>query len=349
MNNKVLPKKEFALHCKRMFMTYKKCSLLVSKQQVQHEVLKMFKDKKAKITTLITAYESSDSENCYEHFHVYIELDRKIKISSSRFLDINGIHGEYQAVRDPSSTIHYVMKDHDYMIHGYTMSLQPICKSSQEQIVLFIVKKIYIYKTWKRYAKLMVLNKQQLLTKAVLALNDQDRARYYLHQNFIQLSVFKFLEDKYPSLFARKETLSSFYFPSEILQWLKSHKHSLTLILTGPSGIGKTEFAKELFNNPLLISHMDQLKCLSSKHDGIIFDDIKFKNYSRESCIHLTDVSNDRGINVKNDYIVIPSQMPRVITTNSSFEQLFPPDKHKAIIRRCFVFVVVNSLYDSKK
>lgn len=88
-----------------------------------------------------------------------------------------------------------------------------------------------------------------------------------------------------------------------------------TVIFWGGSQIGKTQFALAHFENPLLVSHLDDLKRLD-KHDGIVFDDMSFTHLHREMQIHICDVENNRSINVKHGVVIIPAGMKRIMTTN---------------------------------
>lgn len=114
------------------------------------------------------------------------------------------------------------------------------------------------------------------------------------------------------------------------------------IVLTGPSGIGKTQFALAHFENPLFVSHMDQLgKLEGGDYDGIIFDDMSFSHLPREARIHLCDLEFDRQFHIRYTTALLPAGLPRILTTNKSIEEvLFKPDedhKDKAILRRIHV------------
>ncbi len=113
----------------------------------------------------------------------------------------------------------------------------------------------------------------------------------------------------------------------EIGDWKKSW------IFFGPPGCGKTSYALSLFENPLLVSHIDQLKFLEpNNHDGIVFDDMNFRGSGEHekgrwpvgSCIHLVDTAYHRDINVKHTTAYIPAGMKRIFCTNMPGGQIFP-------------------------
>lgn len=121
-------------------------------------------------------------------------------------------------------------------------------------------------------------------------------------------------------------------------------RHPMVL-LTGASGTGKTRFALDHFEKPLLVSRMEDLKRLTPNHDGIVFDDFSFAGYTIEDCIHICDTEMPRTINVKHGSVTIPSMLPRIITSNKSFTELFPADPAGALARRVHIVTVSHKLW----
>jgi len=140
----------------------------------------------------------------------------------------------------------------------------------------------------------------------------------------------------------KEEVLTFKDVPAGLAAW--NRKRS-TLWLYGPSGYGKTELAKSLFENALMVSHMDQLKKLGPEHDGIIFDDVSVKHWPRESAIHITDLAHKRGVNVKHGCIVIPKGKARVFCSNVP---IWPDDPSGAIKRRVHCVEVKTEMFDRK-
>lgn len=90
-----------------------------------------------------------------------------------------------------------------------------------------------------------------------------------------------------------------------------------SVVLMGPSNIGKTQFAKSHFNNPLFISQMDRLKEFKPDvHDGIIFDDMDFTHMPRSSQIHITDFEEQRDIHSRYANAVVPAETKKIFTCN---------------------------------
>lgn len=89
------------------------------------------------------------------------------------------------------------------------------------------------------------------------------------------------------------------------------------LWLKGPSGIGKTQFACSLIETPLFIRHIDQLRSYNTKeYGGIIFDDMNFLHWPRESQISLLDCEMPTAIHVRYRVVELPAYTKRIFTSN---------------------------------
>jgi len=107
-----------------------------------------------------------------------------------------------------------------------------------------------------------------------------------------------------------------------------------SLVLYGESGCGKTTWAKKNMPKPaLFVSHMDTLKEFDPTfHKSIIFDDMSFSHYPRDSQIHMVDQYDPRAIHCRYAVANIPAKTPKVFTAN---ERIFLQDA--AIARRTAV------------
>lgn len=131
------------------------------------------------------------------------------------------------------------------------------------------------------------------------------------------------------------------------------HQKELTferksILLWGPSGSGKTSFALAHFKNPLLVSHIDKLKNLSPDHDGVVFDDMSFKHWPKESIIHLLDYDLPRDINVRYGTVAIPKETRKIFTHNTEnpfYDDDIDPSQKLAIERRLQRIHLNNKIY----
>lgn len=105
-------------------------------------------------------------------------------------------------------------------------------------------------------------------------------------------------------------------------------------------GTGKTALSKALLPNALLVNHVDRLReYMTSQRKGVIFDDMNFLHYPRESHIHLTDTGEDRDIHGRNVNGMLPAGTPRIFTTNNSPAGILNVSD-PAVARRCTAWQV---------
>ncbi len=119
-------------------------------------------------------------------------------------------------------------------------------------------------------------------------------------------------------------------------------------LLYGDTNIGKTHYAAAHFQNPLVCSHMDNLKSLSPDHDGVIFDDMSFKHWPIESVIHLVDIEFARTINVRYGTVHIPASTRKIFTHNTRnpfYGDTIDPEQSGAVDRRMNVVHIHNKLF----
>lgn len=150
-------------------------------------------------------------------------------------------------------------------------------------------------------------------------------------QFFTKLSALKKMIYNY-ECFHNDETVThelTSYKP-EVIELIKEKwdPKKQTLLLKGPSNRGKTEFGKSLLKditqkNALVISNLNRLTC-AEKGQGLLFDDMNFKQVSRSKAIQLTDVENDRDIRILFGIHTITAGTPKIMTTNEDLDDFFP-------------------------
>lgn len=111
-------------------------------------------------------------------------------------------------------------------------------------------------------------------------------------------------------------------FKLEDFTWAPIDDWSKSQVISGPPGCGKTQFALAHFDNPLFVRHLDDLKKLDG-HDGIVFDDMKFRHLPRESQIHLADIDQPSSIHLRFENALIPANMKKIFTTNEPEGMIF--------------------------
>lgn len=123
-------------------------------------------------------------------------------------------------------------------------------------------------------------------------------------------------------------------------------KHKLFI---GPTGIGKTQFALAHFNHPLLVrTRQDYARYNPEKTDGIVIDDMAFRNWQPESLINTLEWDMDRTERVLYGHCRIKAGTPQIICVNH--RQLFYPEQciyesQEAIRRRIVEHEFTEKLY----
>jgi hypothetical protein len=103
-----------------------------------------------------------------------------------------------------------------------------------------------------------------------------------------------------------------------------------SLVVIGPSGIGKTTYALWIAPKPaLVVTHLDDLRQLTSRVKSIVFDDMTFSHHPRESQIHLVDRYLTRSIHMRYRTATIPAGIVKIFTAN-----YYPFIQDSAIERR---------------
>lgn len=279
-------------------LTGKKLFLTFAQCQGTKEDLLKFLYTKVSVVLYIIAKELHKDGG--SHFHCYLELNKCCDIKNARFFDWNGFHPNFEIAKSPSAVQRYCKKDSDYitnMVFGTAERARELAKRGEIEDALRLIME-------EQPREILNLERWKKGFKIVARLSSKST---------ILKSDFKFLR------------------VAGIDKWDRTKK---ALVLWGPSCLGKTQYAKQLFKNPLFVRHTDKLKQFCSyKHDGIIFDDMNFSHWPRESCIHLLDLDEDADINVKCSMVTIPAGTPRVITTNNQPSDIFSAFD-KAIRRR---------------
>jgi len=120
------------------------------------------------------------------------------------------------------------------------------------------------------------------------------------------------------------------------------------LFINGPTGLGKTQWARALMPEATVVSHTDQLRTVDFSK-GVIFDDFGVSHWPASALIHLLDWDEPRGINIKHGHVVIPPHTRKIFTFNSPFHSWVSKDVNDdqlaAMRRRVHVIDLYESLY----
>jgi len=120
------------------------------------------------------------------------------------------------------------------------------------------------------------------------------------------------------------------------------------VVLLGPRGIGKIQYAKACLPDAPLIRHIETLKSVRNFSKGIIFDDMDFTkkpyDWARGAQIHLVDWDHDSEIHCRYSNIYIPRHTKKIFCCNER-----PLIVDGAIDRRINVLRVHDPLFTAEE
>jgi len=296
------------------------------KTHIDFEQLKTFILKQASTAKKPNAFkwftvvhESSDNENQYDHTHFACEFTIPLKTTMPRLfdwanMDSESIHPHWQKITS---------LQHATTIYFTYHKKAPVSLAQSENAPGGFEFDLSAVKQASTLVEAMSIAGIKIRTLADLKLlrSDIPRRPIFEHKRFHNT------------------------------EWtLKTIDDWKVLVLYGSTNTGKTQWATHQFINPLVCSHMDDLKFFNrDEHDGIVFDDMSFSHYPRETIIHLLDWDLDRSIHNRYANAFIPKHTRKIFTSNLNLSEIFPVDTSGAIARRISkVYKISAKLYKDK-
>lgn len=230
------------------------------------------------------------------HYHVHLRYDPRKDVRNDKYFDIPGInHPNILKADNPDGWNKYVKEDGDFIEFG---------TYEQQDFDLYQSARTNDHDTFFELAR----SKKICYQYAMEAWRSTQQVDSTIN-----------VEDEIKGTY------------NELLNYYDVNIPNKTIVIIGPTGVGKTVFAKTKCAKPALFcSHMDDLKHFRANfHKSIIFDDMSFKHMPRTGQIHLTDLYETRSIHVRYGVARIPAGIERWITCNED-----PLDDHEAIRRR---------------
>lgn len=106
------------------------------------------------------------------------------------------------------------------------------------------------------------------------------------------------------------------------------------LYINGPTGCGKTAWARALLPEAAVVRHRDQLRDVDFSK-GVIFDDFDVSHWPPTAVIHLLDWEEASGIDVKHGHVVIPENTRKIFTHNGEFDRWVSKDATSEQVEAC--------------
>lgn len=299
-----------------MFITYSQSALS------RDQVTSWFANQ-ARMRRLIVGMEHHQDGNT--HWHVCIEYDHEKDIRNEKFFDINGEHPNIKWFVRLGATSTY----EQWLANHWTY-----CK--KEDPTPFIVGEEPIptkanrkHKRDDVFSEAMDFARTEGVSQAMEHL--RQNAPYDLVTKYDQIMrTMIAIRNSHMHTQEPARALDEFPLAPDIVDSWRC------LYLNGPTGLGKTAWARSLLPEATVVRHRDQLRdCDFSK--GVIFDDFDVKHWPPTAVIHLLDWDEPSGIDVKHAHVVIPAKTRKIFTHNCEFDRWLSDDateEQRAACRR---------------
>lgn len=306
----------FRLSAKNLFLTYPRCA--VDAEMAEEILLGIFG--RANVLYMCIARESH--EDGTPHLHCVVLLHDRCNLRDQRALDIFDHHGNYQAIRNVKQTLRYVKKDGEYREYGELPT-----KYADGDDLKSILEKVSTLSCERELMEFIFCNK--------LSSQHMVLTRYWQSVQASKGGSPRFTVET----FTPSEQLMT------ALQGLGASDKAL--LLTGPTGIGKTQFLLSYFSakNVVRATHMDDLKKVSTMTNLLIMDDMEFGHHSRASILHLFDIRTERSIHCRFSCARLPPTLDIIVVCNSIELAFGIHSEDPAVRRRLDIIELTDKLF----
>lgn len=222
------------------------------------------------------------------HCHVIAKFVRRFTSRDERVFDYEGYHPNIQPVRSVPKCIKYVGKGGEFTDYGTLPSTES--KGCAEE--------------------------------AFALAGDPDELKYIKACHYARISPI-YAKRARELAFGKEDSIIPEDYVADISRECARLRTAelpgnVSTVLVGPSGIGKTSWAKRVAPKPALwVRHIDVLRLFKQGyHKSIIFDDMDFKHFPVVSQIHIVDLDEKSQIHCRYGYATIPAGTIRIFTCN---------------------------------
>lgn len=259
----------------------------------------------ARVVEVIISSELHEDGNL--HRHAFVRFNRRIDQRNSRFFDWEGRHANIQRTQNVPAWKNYIRKDGDFLEWS-----EPAQDDDNEETDLFELARTLGPETYYNTC----------LRKGIPFAYASNAWKISKSEQ----SLVTFETDPNPDL--------NLTLPRDLAEF-KFDETTLTNVIIGSSGTGKTITAIRAMKKPLLlVRHMDTLQHFDAHlHKSILFDDMQFTHLHRTNQIHLLDRTLPSALHRRYGVTLVPADTQVTITGNAVPVNL----GDEAIARRCKV------------
>lgn len=240
--------------------------------------------------------EDEDTPTPYEHTHVFIWWKNKFQSKNARVFDYNGIHPNIQTQKSIKWAKTICMDYHKgrkTKADGKKYFKEPV-DIKQEGI-----------DDWKfEEDQFKVAQAAPSLVEACLAVGVEIKS--VSDVNMVRNAKRK------RGLAEVEDDCDKAWIPAPD-NWDRKKK---SLIVSGPPGIGKTNWAIAQFKKPYKITDHEDLKDIPEDTDGLVFDDQEYARYKMTMQKMIADVRTDSTVRCRH-FNAFKPKLPAIFTTNT--------------------------------
>lgn len=197
------------------------------------------------------------------------------------------------------------------------------------------------------------MSKRDLILEEALKFNTTREAMHYIKQKdrlwYIssQKQIRHFIEGEIIDA-SNRGIYDRAQFNTPTLDLMSPDHLNKAVVLIGPTGMGKTQWALAHFSNPVHIRDKNDYARITDRTDGIVLDDLDQMHWQPLTLLKLVECETNITMNIKYGSKIIPAGMPRFIIANSwelFWPQNFKQESIDAVERRVVSYVIRSKLY----
>ena len=252
----------FELTSSTFFLTYSK-ALNIDKDDIINTITEKANEKDVSVLGYIIAKEHHRDGT--QHYHILFKYSEAIRIRTKAFFDCEGYHPSIERPRSEyDSFIYCIKEDDDFWCMGcYSEPPPKVDKPS---------------KTSQEDAWHQILQESSDTNTFLNKVLEKDPRSYFLYLPQLRANAEEHFKDSAKE--AYKPRFTNFRVPEPLANYLELEFNKIdrpkTLVLVGPSRIGKTAWARSLGHH-MYFNHMFNLDDWDDTATYMVLDDIEFE------------------------------------------------------------------------
>ena len=299
---------KFRICAKKLFFTYSQVDPRMTKEDVLKQLQANHKLYDFQYVISKEVHQDGGTD-----FHVVIIQNQKIDIRDPDTLDIEyqqqRFHGNYKPVTSLRHLIDYVCKDGDYITNIDTLMNRKLLTEKQ-----FLIKEV----NEKGKDQALLDYYERSPEKAITGISISSLKKQFEQLEKIKLALH---QDEIETPF----TLENFAIDEKLQKWIDNPDK--TLVLVGPSCVGKTEFCKAIVKSKnlktLCVNDKQDFERLDQSYEAIIIDTANIHEFKERQLLSVLDNQVNTTVKVLSKTVFKKAHtIQMVILSDPEFEKI---------------------------